>query len=480
MKSRELNLRAALRNCALLVTTLGLSFGCAHGPKKQTNTPREEGGLHLEVQKYTLDNGLRLLVFENQRLPIFSYYTFFDVGGRHEGAGTTGATHFLEHMMFKGAKKYGPRQFDTMIEGNGGSTNAYTNFDNTVYYESMPSESGDLNMVEKIIDMEADRMQHLALVPEAFEKERQVVLEERKMRYENSPRGKMYLSLMQAIFEGTPYGGSVIGSVSDLKSLSRDQVMNYFKNFYTPDNAIIVIAGNVDADDVHDMVKNKFGDIDPSSKEIQDYRKSRDLKELYAHRARYGRHIKLNSVSKNPMFMIGFPGEAVGTRESYVKDILSSIIGQGESSYLNKKFVIGRRPLFTGIGAYNYTLKYNGIFWISGELLAKRNLERAKNKLLKETKRMCNEAIDERSLQKTKNQYLVSYLSGIESNSGVAQFLGLRENIFGDYSYYKKELDIYNSISVEEVRKSCQNLFQGNKYIMVSSWNRHPKAKAKK
>lgn len=435
-----------------------------------------QGEIQLEVQKYTFENGLRLIVYENHKLPIFSYYTFFDVGGRHESGGTTGATHFLEHMMFKGAKKYGPGIFDSMIEGNGGNTNAYTNFDNTVYYQSIPTESENVDMVKTIIDMEADRMQHLALVPEAFEKERKVVLEERKMRYENSPQGQLYLTLMQEMFTGTPYGGSVIGSKSDLLNLKRDQVMDYFKKFYTPDNATIVISGAVDSERVYELVKEKFGSIKPSSKEIQKYRESRDQKDLYEHRAKYGRHIKLHSPqSPNPMFMMAYPGNAIGTREGFVRDILASILGQGDSSYLNKKFVVGKRPLFTNIGSHNYTLKYNGIFWISGELLAGKSLNRSRQTLINEMGRVCDRAIDERSLQKTKNQYLIGYISEIETNKGVAHFLGMRENFFGDYSYYNKELEIYNSITVDEVKKSCQELFGSNKHLFVSVWNKNPK-----
>jgi zinc protease len=468
-----------LKRCFLLVALAGSLFptACTHKAHKITATKMtsEKGGIHLEVKKYTLDNGLRLLVYENPKLPIFSYYTFFDIGGRHEGVGSTGATHFLEHMMFKGAKKYGPRQFDTMIEGNGGNTNAYTNFDNTVYYVSVPTRSGDLNMVEKIIDMEADRMQHLALEPAAFEKERQVVLEERKMRYENSPQGQVYLTLMQSMFEGTPYGGSVIGDVSDLKSLTRDQVQEYFKKFYTPDNAVIVVAGAVNADEVYGMVKDRFGSIKPSSKEVREYRLSRDDLKLYAHKANYGRHIKLHSVSKTPMFMLGFPGNAVGTKESFVRDILASILGQGESSYLYKKYVTGKQPRLSSISTHNYTLKYNGIFWLSGDLLKGQNINSVTTKLLKETQVLCGNAITERTLQKTKNQYLVGYVSEIETNRGVAHFLGMRENFFGDYSFYKKEMDIYNAITVDEVISTCRDLFKEKNYIMVSTWNKYPK-----
>ena len=207
----------------------------------------------LNVKKVVLDNGLTVLIAPNPKLPIAAYYTLFEVGGRHEVKGTTGATHFLEHMMFKGAKKYGPGQFDSMIESNGGSTNAYTTNDSTVYYQSIPS-----SFVEKMVDLEADRIQHLLLEPTSFESERQVIFEERKMRYENSPDGFLYLMMMKKVFEGTPYAQSVIGDVEDLQALSRDQMMKFFKTYYVPENAILAIAGDVDPDKIIPIIKEKL------------------------------------------------------------------------------------------------------------------------------------------------------------------------------------------------------------------------------
>jgi zinc protease len=165
---------ARLVSLALLAATLS---GCSH---LQTN--KKPAPVHLNVKKVVLDNGLTVLIAPNSKLPIVSYYTLFDVGGRYETHGTTGATHFLEHLMFKGAKKYGPGQFDNLIERNGGMTNAYTTNDATVYYQNIPS-----SFLETMIDLEVDRVQNLLLEPIGFESERQVIFEERKMRYENSP-----------------------------------------------------------------------------------------------------------------------------------------------------------------------------------------------------------------------------------------------------------------------------------------------------
>ena len=178
-------------------------FGCASMKQLASSSSGDENAnltdakLNLKVEKKVFDNGLTLLIVENHKLPVFSYYSFYKVGSKYEEPGHTGAAHYLEHLMFKGTPKYGRGEFEKIIEFNGGSSNAYTNTDLTVYYENMPRDH-----IKQIIDVEVDRMQNLLLDPGAFENERQVVLEERRYRYENSPRGQLYLATTQSIFKG--------------------------------------------------------------------------------------------------------------------------------------------------------------------------------------------------------------------------------------------------------------------------------------
>ncbi len=452
-----------------LLMIIFIIVSCSTAPKKAKVKNNSEI-LNLNVKKVVLENGLRVIIYENNKLPIFSYYTFFDVGGRYESRedGTTGATHFLEHMMFKGAKKYGPGKFDSMIEGNGGSTNAYTTFDSTVYYESLPIKS-----LNTIIDLEADRMQNLLLMPDAFEKERKVVFEERKYRYENRPSGKLFLKMMQTVFEGTPYGGSVIGEVEDLKALTRDQMMQFFKRFYVPNNAVVVIAGDVNADDVIEEMKDKFGEI-PFSKELAKIKSSRDNIDLYEHRFSKDINISLHGSSPVPMFSMAYKGVPLGHRKAYVMDILSSILGDGQSSYFVQKYVKSKKPVLNRISVGNYNLKYNGVFFLNGELLKGVSLKRFKANLKKDIKKVCDQALDSRNLQKTKNQYMFGFYNAIKTNAGVASFLGTRENFFGDYSYYKKEIDIYKSIQFDELKQVCQEVFNDER-VFISLWNKHSK-----
>ena len=384
-----------------------------------------------------------------------------------------GGTHFLEHMMFKGAKKYKAGEFDTIIESNGGSTNAYTTFDNTVYYQSFP-----VSILDKIIDLEADRMENLLLDEKSFENERNVVIEERKSRYENSPSGKLFLSLTKNMFEGTPYGKSVIGSEEALRTINRIDMKKYFKTFYTPNNATLLIVGDVNTEKTLMWVKDKYGRI-PISKRVDIIKKERDKDSLYTHRGRYNREIKINASVPTPKFMLAYKGEAMGTKKGMVQDIISSLIGDGQSSYLTQKYVMSKKPKLQSVYAYNMTLSKSGVFYIGGQLLKTQNLKRFKINILKEMNSICNKAVTERGVQKIKNQYLIYYYGALQTNAGMAKMLGNSESHFGDFNYYKKELDIYNSITIEEVKRECTKLFNTKDYMFLSVWDKHPKASFK-
>lgn len=462
-------------NLLLLLPLMTLILSsCASNKDQQIKSASNLGELELNlpVKKFTLENGLRLLVVENNKLPIVSYYTFFDVGGRFESreAGTTGATHFLEHMMFKGAKKYKAGEFEKIVEGNGGRGNAYTTFDSTVYYESFPSK-----VLEKIIDLEADRMGNLTIETKSFESERLVVKEERKMRYENSPMGKLYLSMMQAVFKGTPYGGSVIGDVKDLDSLTQEQIQEFFKTFYAPNNAIVVVVGDVNANNVHRLVKRKYGALKRNEK-LNALKNSLDKLDVYNFKDFKPGEKKVFAQAKDPIFIAAYPGVKLNDRKAMVYDLLTSMLSGGVSSYMHQKYVQAKKPLFSSIGVSNYNLKNAGVFFIKGDLLPGTSLSRVRRILKKDVKKYCrDDVLTLRELQKTRNNYLVDYYSSISSNNGLASFLGLRESFFGDYNHYKKELQAYASISLEEIKRECKAIFKPGNEILLHVWNKNPR-----
>ena len=423
------------------------------------------------MEKYVLGNGLRLILVKNERLPIFSYQTFFDVGGRFETQGLTGATHFLEHMMFKGSRNYPDGAFDSLIEKNGGSANAYTSFDSTVYYENAP-----VDILEEVIKVEGDRMSSPNLLPELFEKERLVVLEERRMRYDERPQGRMHLEMMKKAFKGTPYGGSVIGEVKDLNSLKRDEVMDFFKKFYAPNNAVVVIVGDIDFKKTLELIKKNYGQI-PRNKKLADLKGQIDGKNSYQFPRDFSQKVTLHGRPQNPLFSLVYQGFKKNSKEEQILNVLSGILGMGESSHLYQKYVKGKRPLVSQISMGPYSLNNAGILITSGELLGKISVNRFYKDLIKELKTSCDVAVTPRNVQKIKNNYWIALYSKMQTNSGISSFLGEREAFYGDYKSYTKVFEDYNSIQTDDVKNLCNKIFRNGKPLYITMWNKHKRKK---
>lgn len=453
-----------MQKIALSALSLLILSSCASTPSAK----KEAVATGLNVKKTVLDNGLTVLISPNPKLPIAAYYTLFDVGGRYEVKGTTGATHFLEHMMFKGAKKYGPGQFDTLIERNGGNTNAYTTTDQTVYYQTIPS-----GFVPMMVDLEADRLQNLMLEKNSFESERMVIFEERKMRYENSPDGMLYLLMMKKVFEGTPYGQSVIGDVEDLKALNRDQVMEFFKTYYTPDNAILAIAGDVDPEKTLEVIKEKYGSI-PRSKGLMELKKARDDEKNYEFRAKFGTEHHFYSTNPNPKFMYAYRGDKIGAKRTHALDVMAYMLGNGGSSYLVQKYVQNQKPLLAEISLNNYNLRHSGVIYFSGELLDTTDFEQFKKDFYSEIPKFCQEGLDEHALQKAKNQIMSSAYHQMKTNAGLASIIMTNEKLYGDYNYGIKDMALYMAVTLDEVKKACEDVLVKDKGIFVSVWNKNP------
>lgn len=447
---------------SLLVLAL-VVIGCSSSEKKKRQSLADS--INIEVEELKLDNGMTALIVENHKLPIFSLYFFYKVGGKNEVPGITGASHFLEHMMFKGAKKYGKSNIDFIIEGSGGSTNAYTTNDSTVYYENLPSTQMNI-----ILDIEADRMENLALDPEEFNKERAVVLEERKMRYENSPRGQLYQLLMQTFFKGTPYGRPVIGEIPDLKSVTREQIHAYFKRFYAPNNVTLVLVGDVNSLEAKKIIKEKFGKIPSSPSVIEAHASLKDED----FEVKLPRPIvkKQKGESPNPLFMMAYPTYKAGHPKGYALDVLSSILGSGKSAALINEYILINRPVATSMYAAHQQLEKAGFFFVGGELVRGVKLDDFRKDLQAKLIKYCETEITPRNIQKIKNNYLVDLYSGLDSNAGLAQFLGDRQMLMGDWKYYKKELKLYEDVNVADVKAVCLETFAKNS-AFVSVWNQH-------
>ncbi len=417
--------------------------------------------IKFETQEFELENGLKVVVVPRRDLPIVSYFTLYKVGSRHEPVGLTGASHFLEHLMFKGSKNYPNGKYDEILESVGGSNNAYATYDATVYHAAFPAEQ-----LEVMISLEADRMNGLNFDEASFEKEKKVILEERKMRLENSPEGKIYDQMLSESFKKSFYEHNVLGNIEDIEKVTREQIFAFYKNFYVPNNATIFIVGDVSFSHVKSLIKSYYDDL-PRKSLIK------EEKIFQANSLSY-QSLDIRGISPDPMIMLSFPGAKDGTREALILDLMTILIGDGKSSFFQELYVETDNPKLSELYAGNIKLKDSGVLFINAQMLPKIGIVWLEKNMRKQLRNICNETINERNLQKAKNHYLINLMKTLSTNDGIADYLVSKEMATDDYTQYKYELQTIANITVQEAQEICSNYINPEKAFFISLWNRNP------
>ena len=281
----------------------------------------------IEARRYRYANGLRLLVLEDHSAPTFAYQTWYDVGSRDEEPGRTGLAHLFEHMMFKGTRAVPDGEFDRILDEAGAEgQNAYTTQDHTTYIEELPRER-----LELIMKLESDRMRNLVINDRSFATERDVVQNERRYRNENSPEGRMYQELYGLAFTRHPYHWPVIGYAEDLERMSAADARAFYDAHYSPNNAVIVVSGDVRAGEVRDLVEKYYGGI-PMTQPSSPPRESEPEQ-----RSPRRKTMRLNvQVEK---LLMAFPIPAIGTEDIPALDVIQTLLSGGRSSRLRKSLV---------------------------------------------------------------------------------------------------------------------------------------------
>ncbi len=398
--------------------------------------------IRIPVEKYKLDNGLTVLLHEDHSLPIISYHTWFRVGSRHERPGITGIAHMFEHLMFKGTKKYPNKKFDELLQANGATNNAFTSHDYTGYYENFPSDK-----LELIMDIESDRMVNLELNEEMLGAEREVVKEERRMRVDNRPGGVLYENIYRTVFRVHPYRWPVIGWMKDISSYKLEDFKQWYKTYYAPSNAVLVIAGDFDTSKVKKMIQKYYGPLKAQPLPEQKY-SSEPVQSGF-------RQQVVTKDVQAPLVSLAYRGPAASDKDTYALDLLGRILGSGTSSRLYTRLVY-RNKKATSVGAYNASGKDPGVFQVRVSLKPGVPESQIQQALLGEIYKMRSTRVSEQELQKAKNQTMLSYVSSMKTVDGKANILALNEILFGDYSEFFKDLDRYNqvtAIDIQEVAK---------------------------
>ncbi len=411
-----------------------------------------------DVSTFTLKNGMKILVIEDFSIPNANMYLFYKVGSRNEHQGITGLSHFFEHMMFNGAKKYGPKLFDQTMEFNGGANNAYTTENVTVYTNWFPASAAEV-----IFDLEGDRISSLSIDPGMVESERGVVLSERRTGLENSPWSQLSQTLQGVAFLEHPYHWPVIGYEDDMKNWTQADLEKYFKTYYAPNNCVVVVSGSIKLDEVKKLAEKYLEPIpaQPAPPEVF-------IKEPPQTGER--RFVVQKDVA-TPYLMIGYHTPEAKNDDYYALNILSSILSSGNSSRLYSSLV-DEKQLATQVFS-DFSESFDPslfvIYAVANKDVDEKDLE---NGVYEEVEKIKKDGITEKELQKIKNQKLMEFYNQVETINGKSNNIGTYEVFFGDYKKMFNAPANFNKVTKEDVQNAAKKYFsKSNRTVGVSKSN---------
>jgi zinc protease len=396
----------------------------------------------LDIAEHTLKNGLKVLILEDHKAPTATFQIWYRVGSRDENTGKTGLSHLLEHMMFKGTKKYGPKTFSQTIQRAGGTDNAFTSKEYTGYFELLASDRIGLP-----IELEADRMQNLVLTKDAVLSERDVVTEERRLRYDDDPQSLVYEQVMAVAFNNHPYRWPVIGWMSDLKTLNPDDLINHYRTYYAPNNAVAIVVGDVKKEDIVAKVEAAFGNI-PAGPEIKTIKIEDD--EQIGERRFYVR-----KEAELPFIVSAYKVPDIKHEHGFALDVLGSILSDGKSSRLYQRLVYEQQLALSAWAGYEGLYKDPFLFLTGATAASGKNIEDVEKAINDEIEKIKKEPPSEQEVQKAKNQIEASFIMGQDSIYMQARMIGTFEMI-GGWRLWDRYLAGVRKVSPEDVRRVAE------------------------
>jgi zinc protease len=360
------------------------------------------GTIAERVSETVLPNGLKVLLLENHKAPVLTFQVWYRVGSRNEAWEKTGLSHLLEHMMFKGTKRFGPEQFSRIIQENGGNDNAFTSSDYTAYFENLSADR-----VGVAVEMEADRMANLLLREEDFRTERLVVMEERRMRTDDDPQAALQEQLQATAFQQQPYHWPVIGWMEDIRRLSLKDLEEYYRTYYNPVNAFLVVVGDFKKEDLLPQIEKAFGAIPRGAPPDQE--KSLDPPQLGE------RKIVVKKEAQLPFLLMGYHVPNLREPDSYVLEVIATLLSNGKSSRFYRDLVRERELVLSAEAEHSLLSRDSGLFLISAEPLPGKEVAQVKKALEQELERLRREPVPAPELEKVKNLIAASFLTAQDS-----------------------------------------------------------------
>jgi zinc protease len=430
---------ARLRATLPMLALLALASPAVHA------APQAPSGAE-GITSRTLPNGLQIVVWPDHDIPNVAMYTWYRVGSRNERPGITGISHFFEHMMFNGTKTRPPGEFDRVMEANGGSNNAYTSSDVTVYQNWFPRTA-----LELIFDLEADRMRNLDFDPKAVESERGVIQSERRAGVDNDNFGMLVEQMQATAYVAHPYQIPTIGWPSDIAAWTVEDLQAYYQQYYAPNNAVMFVVGDVKAEEVFTLAERHLATLaaQPAPEPV----KTREPPQLGERRLRIERE------AQTPLVAMAWHTFAAPDRESRVMEVVLSILGDGDSSRLHQRLV-EQEQAAVELGTFLEQGFDPGLAWFYAIVPPGGDPARVEQLVDEELARLAREGPTPAELDKARNQALAGFWRGLETISGKAQALGEYQVFHGDYRKLFDAPAQYEGITAEDVKQAVATVLR--------------------
>lgn len=409
----------------------------------------------IQFEEYDLDNGLHVILHQDKSAPVVSVSIMYHVGSKNEDPQRTGFAHFFEHLLFEGTQNIGRGEYMKIIQENGGVLNANTSFDRTYYFQILPS-----NQLALGLWMESERLIHPKIDSVGIETQRKVVKEEKKQSYDNRPYGQLTNVLFSNMYSKHPYRWMPIGTEQYIDEARYDEFYSFFKTFYVPENAVLVIAGDFNPEEAKTLVKKYFGDIKRGSQPIPRPENNEPLRTREKRATHFDENIKL------PAIIVAYPAPQIESEDAYAVDILMQVLGGGANSRLYKKLV-DKDEIAVQAGSANMSLEHTGIIMVQAIGARGQEASTIEKSVKSEIERIKKDGITEEEFQKALNNMESQYINSLNNTENVAEQLATNYMYFKNTNLINTTFEKYKKLTVQDVNNAAKKYLDPSRSLVL-------------